>query len=121
MSKFIPREKMSKKARRELELSQRTMWTVPPVTRKIENKKHDERKRRSCCRYEDYGAGSFFVQFFLRRGLGFRKESQKKVLHFGKTALYLIYTRLVTTLHNRWMNISEVFFRKDTKNACIFD
>lgn len=61
MSKFVSREKMNKKARRELDLSQRILWIVPPVTRKIENKKHDERKRRSCCRYEDDGAGSFLL------------------------------------------------------------
>lgn len=59
MSKFIPREKMSKKARKELDASQRTVWTVPPVTRKIENKKHDHRKK-SCIRYDDYGAGFCF-------------------------------------------------------------
>ena len=59
MTRFVELKKMSKKARRELDLSQRTLWSVPPVTRKIENKKHDERKRRSCSRYEEYGAGFF--------------------------------------------------------------
>jgi len=55
MSKFVPREKMSKKARKQLDASQRTLWTVPPVTRKIENKKHDHRK--PCVRIIDDGAG----------------------------------------------------------------
>ena len=56
MTKFIPREKMSKKARRELDAVKRKKWDMPPVTRKIENK-----KRRPCSRYEDYGAGSYVL------------------------------------------------------------
>ncbi|MBQ7868033.1 MAG: hypothetical protein IJ354_07790 [Clostridia bacterium] len=56
MTKFIPREKMSKKARRELDAVKRKKWDMPPVTRKIENKKH-----RPCSRYEDYGAGSYVL------------------------------------------------------------
>lgn len=58
MTKFIPREKMSKKARRELDLEQRRVWTVPPVTRKIENKK---RNQKPCSRYEEYGVQGFLI------------------------------------------------------------
>ena len=71
MSKFIPRDKMSKKARRELDASQRTLWTLPPVTRKIENKKRDERKRKPCCRYDDDAAGSFFAVEKPKKDLDF--------------------------------------------------
>ena len=61
MTKFIPREKMSRKARKELDQSQRTFWTVPPATRKIESKKHYNRKRdKACCRYDVNGAGFCF-------------------------------------------------------------
>lgn len=52
MSKFIPREKMSKKARRELDLSRRRIWEYSPVSRRIENK-----KKKPCIRWEDDGAG----------------------------------------------------------------
>lgn len=58
MMKFIPREKMSKKARKELDQSRREMWSVPPATRKIENKKHYNRKtHKACIRFEHDGAG----------------------------------------------------------------
>ena len=60
MTKFIPREKMSKKARKELDLSRRETWAVPPVTRKIENKKRYNRKAdKPCIRFEHDGAGFF--------------------------------------------------------------
>lgn len=39
MKPFIPREKMSKKARRELDSRQRSAWDISPVTRRKENKK----------------------------------------------------------------------------------
>ena len=58
MTKFIPREKMSKKARKELDLSRRETWAVPPATRKIESKKHYNRKTdKACIRFEHDGAG----------------------------------------------------------------
>lgn len=61
MTKFIPREKMSRKARKELDRSQRTFWSVPPVTKKIDSKKHYDRKRdKACFRYEHDGAGFCF-------------------------------------------------------------
>lgn len=60
MTQFVPREKMSKKARRELDLSQRATWSVPPVTRRIENKKRQNRKNaKACIRCMDFGAGFF--------------------------------------------------------------
>ena len=45
MPKFIPREKLSKKARRSLDAEKRATWGFSPVTRKVENKKRYDRKK----------------------------------------------------------------------------
>jgi len=51
MKKFIPREKLSPKARKKLDSERRVLWTVPPATKKIESKMHYDRKKRSHERY----------------------------------------------------------------------
>ena len=38
-TRFIPKEKLSKKARRELNAARRTLWVVSPVSKKVESKK----------------------------------------------------------------------------------
>ncbi len=47
MAKFIPKEKMSKKARKELAAPKRATWTFSPVTKKIESKKLYNRNKKS--------------------------------------------------------------------------
>ena len=47
MAKFIPKAKMSKKARKELAKQNRVTWEMNPVTRKAENKKAYNRKKNS--------------------------------------------------------------------------
>ena len=44
MDKFIPREKLSKKARRELDKQSRVMWEHSPVTKVVESKKHKKER-----------------------------------------------------------------------------
>ncbi len=61
MSKFIPREKMGKKARKELDRQRRTLWQFSPVTKKMESKKLYNRKKKSHDRYDDYGMGFLFA------------------------------------------------------------
>jgi hypothetical protein len=61
MSKFIPKEKLSKKARKQLDNEQRTTWAFSPVTKKVESKKLYNRKRKSYDRYDDYGIGFSFM------------------------------------------------------------
>ena len=39
MKKFIPKEKLGKKARKQLDTEQRTTWAFSPVTKKVESKK----------------------------------------------------------------------------------
>lgn len=60
MNRFVPREKLSKKAKHELDASRRISWGVlNPVTRKAENKKAYRRKK-SLDRYDEYGR-DFFI------------------------------------------------------------
>ena len=59
MAKFIPRDKLSKKARKQLDSGQRATWSFSPVTKKIESKKLYNRKKKSHARYDDYGMGFF--------------------------------------------------------------
>jgi len=46
MEKFIPREKLSRKARKKLDSRKRASWSISPVTRKVASKKLYSRKRR---------------------------------------------------------------------------
>ena len=59
MMKFIPKEKLGKKARRELDRSRRETWDFSPVTRKVESKKVYNRRKASHDRYEDNGMRGF--------------------------------------------------------------
>ena len=59
MTKFVPKEKMSKKARKKLDRSRRETWDFPPVTRRVESKKIYNRKKASHDRYRDNGMGGF--------------------------------------------------------------
>ena len=45
MTKFVPRPKLSKKARKELDAQKRTTWAFSPVTKKVESKKIYNRKK----------------------------------------------------------------------------
>ncbi len=47
MDRFVPREKMSKKARGAMDRERRVSWAFSPVTRRAESKKRYDRKRRS--------------------------------------------------------------------------
>lgn len=57
MKKFIPRDKMSKKARKQLDEQQRATWGFSPVTKKVESKKLYNRKKKTHARQDDYGMG----------------------------------------------------------------
>ena len=57
MKKFIPREKLGKKARKQLDSGRRATWAFSPVTKKVESKKQYNRKRKAHNRYDDYGMG----------------------------------------------------------------
>ena len=59
MKKFIPKEKLGKKTRKQLDSEQRATWAFSPVTKKVESKKLYNRKQKSHDRYDDYGMGFF--------------------------------------------------------------
>jgi hypothetical protein len=61
MAKFIPKDKLSKKAQKELNRQRRTMWNFSPVSRTVDSKKLYNRKKRARDRYDDYGAGSLQI------------------------------------------------------------
>ena len=68
MNRFIPREKLGKKARKRLDSERRAAWSFSPVTRKIESKKLYNRRKRAHDRYDDYGMGSFVARDGLAAG-----------------------------------------------------
>lgn len=59
MGKFIVREKMSKKARRELDRRQRVTWAFSPVTKKVESEKRYDRKKAQRLNRDDFSAVPF--------------------------------------------------------------
>ncbi|MEA4871085.1 MAG: hypothetical protein VB062_10730 [Christensenella sp.] len=61
MNRFIPREKLGKRAKRALDQSRRQGWQgVVPITRTIENKKTYSRKK-SPRWYNDDSTGIFLL------------------------------------------------------------
>lgn len=71
MARFIPKEKLSKKARKELAAQQRATWAFSPVTKKIESKKLYNRNRKSHAGRDDVGMGFCFMaaQFSVKPAL----------------------------------------------------
>ena len=63
MARFIPRDKMSKKAQKELDRQRRVTWKFSPVTKTVESKKLYSRKKKAHARYDDnpYGMGVFVL------------------------------------------------------------
>lgn len=59
MKPLIPKEKLSKKARKELDSQRRTLWQVQPVTKKIESKKLYNRKKARRLNQDDLGLRLF--------------------------------------------------------------
>ena len=64
MQKFIPRNKLSKKARKELDSSKRRTWDgFNPVTRTVESKMVYKRKKAQRG-FDDFQREPFFVYCF---------------------------------------------------------
>ena len=58
MARFIPKDKLSKKAQKELNRQRRVTWEFSPVTKTVDSRKIYSRKRKAQNR-DDYGL-SFF-------------------------------------------------------------
>ena len=66
MARFVPKDKLSKKAQKELNRQRRVTWDFSPVTKTVDSKKLYNRKRNARNR-DDYGLGVFdsFFAFTL--------------------------------------------------------
>lgn len=60
MERFIPREKLSRKARKALDCQRRATWTIAPTTRRVESDKRYNRKKKPREPIE-YGCAGFCV------------------------------------------------------------
>ena len=65
MARFVPKNKLSRKAQKELNRQGRVMWDVSPVTKIVENRKLYKRKKNARNWYDDYGAGVYYLSFWL--------------------------------------------------------
>ena len=60
MADFIPRDKLSKKARKELNSLRRKTWCFSPVTKVAESRKVYNRKRKARDRYDESYSTGFY-------------------------------------------------------------
>ena len=63
MAKFVPKEKLGKKARRALDRQKRVTWDCSPVTRTVASKKIYSRKRNAHDRIDLNGMGVYVRTF----------------------------------------------------------
>ena len=59
MERFIPKKKLSKKARKELDSQKRATWAFSPATKKVESKKLYNRKKNAYAWKDDFGMSVF--------------------------------------------------------------
>lgn len=60
MKSFVPRDKMSKRARKKLDAQSRTTWAFSPTTKIVKSKKVYDRKKQPR-NYEPYDSGGCFL------------------------------------------------------------
>lgn len=65
MNRFIPREKLSKKARRELDLQKRNEWSFSPVSRRVESKKRYSRAEQRALMKKSHDRNEYGMGFLL--------------------------------------------------------
>ena len=58
MARFVPKDKLNKKAQKELNRQRRITWDFSPVTKTVDSKKLYNRKRSARNRVDD-GLGAF--------------------------------------------------------------
>ena len=66
MAKFVSRERLSKKARKELDSQKRVTWTFSHTTKKVESKKLYNRKKSAHAWKDDFGVSAFGMYGMLR-------------------------------------------------------
>ena len=60
VKRFVPKEKLSKKARKEMNRKRRVTWEFSPVTKTVDSRKVYSRKRKAQNRDDEYGPGLFY-------------------------------------------------------------
>ncbi len=60
MKRFVPRDKMSKRQKKELDTQKRTVWEVNPTTKIVKSKKVYDRKKQPR-NYEPYDSQGCFI------------------------------------------------------------
>ncbi len=78
MADFIPKDKLSKKAKKELARQKRKTWGFSPVTKVVESKKKYNRKRIAHDRYDEYGMGDSLIRFSFISHYCFRSGCSPK-------------------------------------------
>ena len=78
MAIFVSREKLSKKARKELDNQKRTVWAFSPTTKKVESKKLYNRKKNAYAWKDDFGMSVFCLVSFFRYISAFQLLPVKK-------------------------------------------
>ncbi len=68
MARFVPKDKLSKKAQKKLNRQRRAMWAFSPVSRTVDSKKRYNRKKNTRDRYDDYGASVFLPDHYFPSG-----------------------------------------------------
>ena len=64
MAKFVSREKLSKKARKELDNQTRAVWAFSPTTKKVESKKIYNRRKSARAWKEDFDTSACCLYLF---------------------------------------------------------
>ena len=80
MAKFVSREKLSKKARKELDNQKRTVWAFSPTTKKVESKKLYNRKKSARAWKNDFGMSGFCLLLLWHTYQNYRSSNTHFIL-----------------------------------------
>ena len=87
MAKFVSREKLSKKARKELDNQKRTVWAFSPTTKKVESKKLYNRKKNARAWKNDFGMSAFvWYELFYDEPLRIERRHERLICRAGYRA-----------------------------------
>ena len=104
MAKFISREKLSKKARKELDNQKRAVWAFSPTTRKVDSKKLYSRKKSAHAWKDDFGMGACCFGLnclFCNKSLRIRRGHKGFVCR-QDTMLVLLSTQIRKSFRMMW-------------------
>ena len=87
MAKFVSREKLSKKARKELDNQKRTVWVFSPTTKKVESKKLYNRRKSAHAWKNDFGMSAFvWYELFYDEPLRIERRHERLICRAGYRA-----------------------------------